>query len=227
MESKDFIGKFSFQDILAYFLPGVVMSTGLLFLLNQFEVIDYSKLKIDVFSGLIFFLFSFVVGVVSSGLSHPIIKLLYKIKKKEKPDKSIPLTYLKEDLKMAFKKEFNLDITDENWNEEYFYLCRNTVYEFMPGSSRSAFRQGGLRLLRRYMMFPTLFWAVNGIIYGILNLQNSKSLSIALILTSLIIGIYMQFNLWDRMYQNRIREIKYTLISFIGMSKTNELNGKR
>lgn len=226
MESKDFIGKFSFQDLLAYFLPGLVMTVGSLFLLNQFDILDYSALKIDLFSGLVFFLFSFVIGVVSSGLSNPIINRIYKIKKIEKPDKSIQLTYLKEDLKKAFKKEFDIDINDENWNEEYFYLCRNTVYEYMPGSSSSAFRQGGLRLLRRYMMFPTLFWSLNGVIYGVTNFQNSCVLSISLILLSLIMGVYMQFNLWNRMYQNRIREIKYTLISFIGMSKTHELKDR-
>ncbi len=225
MESKDFIGKFSFQDLLAYFFPGLVMTVGLLFLLNQVNIIDYSEINIDVFSGLVFFLFSFVIGVVTSGLSNPLINWIYYIKKIEKPDKSIQLTYLKEDLKKAFKKEFDLEVNDENWNEEYFYLCRNTVYEYMPGSSSSAFRQGGLRLLRSYMMFPTLFWSLNGVIYGIMNFQNSCLLSISLILLSLIIGIYMQFNLWKRLYLNRIREIKYTLISFIGMSMTRELKG--
>jgi hypothetical protein len=47
MNSKDFFGIFSFQDILAYLLPGMATTLGLYILLIQVNLFEIPEIKSD------------------------------------------------------------------------------------------------------------------------------------------------------------------------------------
>ncbi|GJM33177.1 MAG: hypothetical protein DHS20C18_21780 [Saprospiraceae bacterium] len=221
MNSKDFFGKFSFQDILGYFLPGIAVTLGFYVFLYQVELFPIPNIEPDIFTGILFFLISFTVGITLSGVSHPIVKFIYWLKKKDKPENSIPLKKSKDKLKQVLSSKLGLD-SIEDWDEEYYIFCNIMVKELLPNSFVFSYRQESLRIMRTYMMFPTLLWTINGITYGIHQWSISPFKGVFLIVISTLVGGMLLLNIWNRMYKNRQRMVTNILASFICLDKISE-----
>jgi hypothetical protein len=225
MDSKEFFNKFSFQDILAYFLPGVASTLGLLVLTDLLNFISVSTVKPDIFTGILFFLISFIIGITFSGLSHPIVNLFYRIKKIKKPEEMIILKETKNNLIESLNSKLNIGL-DGEWHEEYYTYCQIMVRELLPISFSYSYRQEGLRLMRNYMMFPILIWGISGITYGILQFHFSKLRSVLIIIICLILTYGLLYNIWDRMRRNRERAVKNVFASFVCIDEILERKEK-
>lgn len=223
MITKDFIGKFSFQDILAYFLPGTAISLGICFFLIQIEKIEISRIKLDIFIVVLFFIISFIVGIAFSGLSEPIVSVFYWLTKKKKPETDFLLKEKYQD-KINQLLSSNLDVEiKEEWDEENFVFCNIFVKELLPTSFSYSYRQKSLRLMRKYMLFPIVLWTINGIIYGIKFLSISPPIGLILIVISILLGFILLRNVWNRMHKNSQRDVRNILASFICIDKIYEI----
>jgi len=220
MNSKDFLAKFSFQDILAYFLPGTATTLGVYVLFSELNLFELPSLEADIFTGILFFLVSFIVGITLSGVSRPIVNFFYWLKKKERPENLIPMEP-KYKLKEALSEKLNIEFT-EDWNEEYYLFCRIMVKELLPSSFSYSYRQEGLRLMRTYMLFPVLLWTTIGLIHGINDFRDLKWNGVVLMVLSLLLGGLLLLNIWNRMHKNKERAIKNVLVSFICLDKILE-----
>jgi len=66
----DISKQFSFTDFLAYFFPGIISGLGIYFLLILTPAQHLlSKVSLDITTGILFVVFSYVIGVVISGFS--------------------------------------------------------------------------------------------------------------------------------------------------------------
>ena len=65
---------------------------------------------------------------------------------------------------MHSREIFGIIIENENeWDPKYFYICRIWIDENLPTTSKIAYKQNSLRLLREYLLVPTLVWSFCGI----------------------------------------------------------------
>lgn len=224
MTSKEVINKFSFQDLLAYFFPGIAIILGFTVLAEQFDFIKIEILKFNAMFGLIYLIVGFIAGITFSGISNLIDSLIYILKKKKKPEET---WFLNISFKTAVKKKLN-DLgfeVDDLSNKDCFAVCSVFVKELLPNAYAYSFRQEGLRLMRTYMLFPTLLWTLNGVFYGIDLVLISKLNGIIFVISSIGLGLLIILNLWSRMFKNRRRTVRNILISFISIDKINQFRG--
>lgn len=223
MEAKELTNKFSFQDLLGYFFPGLFGMFAIHLLLKHFDVQQTSEVSSNAFYSINYFVGCFILGIIFSGLSHPIVKIYYKLSKLDYPEKKLPDNISKQELEPIFNDVFGFSIQDKTWCSDYFYLCRNVVYEKMAITAGVIQRQGGLRLIRQYLLFPILIWATY-FIFLVTPLKNkSICLWLGALLLVVIITLLLLNNLLNRMHKNRKREVDYVLLSIITLPKLKDL----
>lgn len=208
----DIGNRFSLEDFLAYFFPGVTAALGIYVLINMISTgKSLPSLTADITTGVIFFVLSYILGVILSSLAELIFSKVSSYKE------VIPLNEeLKSIIIATFRDTFKVPpATEIKWSRDHFYLCRSVVYERVPGVLPSIQRQSSLRQLR-ISLVPTLFvWLLVGIEWGIQNLLRGSLLfgSIIIVLSiSLFIGIVIMTA--NRARSNEWREVREVLTAF-------------
>jgi hypothetical protein len=219
METKDFLGKFSFQDILAYLLPGIAVMLALVYVATKLEWYNAKINELGLFSAVIFFILSFILGIISSGVANFVARILGRIFKKVDPEKLPPSAHLLPKIETIFLNEIGMDISSVPWNKDYFILARDLVYQLMPNAASSSYRQGGLRLLRAYLISPSLLWM--GILCVVsINSESALCYKVFDCVIFLFIGLMLICYLWKESHENRKREVLYVFINLIALSTT-------
>jgi len=214
----DISNRFSLEDFLAYFFPGVTGTLGIYILLLltplQASLTNFSN---DFTTGIIFLVLSYIVGILLSGFSE-IAFLHYESKSKVKSHKDIiPLSDdLSRTVKEAFKETFKLGKeTHVEWCKDYFYLCRSLVFQSMPNALPPIQRQSGLRQLRMNLLPSIVVWGGAGIGWGLKMANDGNVLGIVLIIASLVLWLLFTRLTINRMQSNEWREVREVLTAFL------------
>jgi hypothetical protein len=214
----DVTNRFSIEDFLAYLFPGCVGTLGLYLLLLLTPLknsLTFSTANFTI--GILLLAWSYVMGLILSGCSLPIIKLIYKICGLDEPRKSIPFPELSQEIINAFKAIFKIDTsTDFQWSTTQFYLCRSLVLQWMPNAAQLIMRQIALRRSRENMVAAVLIWFFVGISWGIWNIINSFTIQgIILITVSTVLSLLIIIALINSLYGNRKREVHRIYTAFL------------
>jgi uncharacterized membrane protein (DUF485 family) len=208
----DIGNRFSLEDFLAYFFPGVTAALGIYMLIQMTRVSSsLPSLTADVTTGIIFFVLSYVLGVIFSSFAE----LAFSRVKSHKD--IIPLNDdLKKIIIATFRDVFRVPkATEIEWSRDHFYLCRSVVYERVPNVLPSLQRQSSLRQLR-ISLIPTLFvWLIAGVVLGIQTIIGKYILTGWMIISSsILMFIAITWITIDRARSNERREVREVLTAF-------------
>jgi hypothetical protein len=217
--------RFSFEDFLAYFFPGIVGSVGiyLLLLLTPLQI-PLSQLPNDIFAGAIFLVISYVVGVFLSGISEIVLSGL----RSHKSNLSFQEDF-NEAILRAFQDVFGTSkMTKDEWSKDHFYICRSLVYERMPSAAPALKRQSSLRQLRINLLPSLLIWCCAGIGWGVWSWVNNEivggisliAVAVAFCASFLVITI-------NRARSNERREVREVLTAFLAGYKTGAFDDRK
>jgi uncharacterized membrane protein (DUF485 family) len=208
----DIGNRFSLEDFLAYFFPGV---TGLLgiYILFQMTPVGSSlpSLTDDITTGIIFFVLSYIVGIIFSSFAE----LAFSNVKGHK--NVIPLNNeLKKLVIASFKDTFKIPKDAKiEWSQDHFYLCRSVVYERVPSIFSLIQRQSSLRQLRINLLPALFIWLLVGIGWGIqIVIKNTVVSGLIIIALSLLLFILISVITIDRAKSNEQREVREVLTAF-------------
>lgn len=208
----DIGNRFSLEDFLAYFFPGVTGSLGIYIL---FQLSPLSKripsLSTDIATGIIFFVLSYIVGVIFSGFSELIFAKVKSYKE------VIPLhDDLRKIILQAFTDTFKTSKGKKpEWSRDHFYMCRSFVYENMPNILPLIQRQSSLRQLRISLMPGLFIWFLAGIVWGIQEIaKNAVSEGVAIVITSSFLFVIITMMTVNRARSNEWREVREVLTAF-------------
>jgi len=212
----DISSKFSLEDFLAYLFPGVIGTLGIyyLFLIIPFSNIDY--LQINFLNGVIFFIISYLVGILLSSFSEAIIEIFPSYKS------NIPQEW---NSKMAVAKLNKLFIKNSNgneiWSKDTYYLCRSYVYINMPQVIPLVQRQSSLRQLRINIL-PVYFIFLLDVIVISLNISKSGKLleSYVLFVFSLLVYVLITIITYNRAKSNERREVREVISAILIYQET-------
>jgi hypothetical protein len=220
----DIGNRFSLEDFLAYFFPGVTASLGIYILIQITSVRNsLPSLTADITTGIIFFVLSYILGVIVSSFAEI---LFSKIKSHKDV---IPLNdELKKITIATFRDVFKVPKdTKIEWSRDHFYLCRSVVYERVPNVLPFLQRQSSLRQLR-ISLIPTLFiWLLVGIIWGIQNIMDSYVIIGSItIVSSILMFIAITLITINRARSNEWREVREVLTAFSASHRKSQVNDK-
>jgi len=208
----DIGNRFSLEDFLAYFFPGVTASLGIYVLIQMTSVnSNLPSLTADITTGIIFFVLSYILGVIISSIAE----LLFSKLKSNK--EVIPLNdELKKITIATFREAFKVPKnTKIEWSRDHFYLCRSVVYERVPNVLPSLQRQSSLRQLR-ISLVPTIFiWLLVGIVWGIQKIMNNNLMAGSAVIVS-VISMFVAITLVtiNRARSNEWREVREVITAF-------------
>lgn len=95
-------------------------------------------------------------------------------------------------------------VAKDEWSVSRFFPCRTLVQEKMPYAAQTADRQNGLRLLRGYLLFPSLIWTVAGIGWGVkFALDGAIVWGVTLLVIDIILSFRMLNAMTIRTYNSR------------------------
>ena len=220
----DIGNRFSLEDFLAYFFPGVTAALGIYVLIHMTAGnASLPSLTDDIAAGVIFLVLSYVLGVLFSSVAE----LLFSKMKSYK--EVIPLSdELKSIIIAAFRDTFAVPQNKEvQWSRDHFYLCRSVVSGRMPSILPSIQRQSSLRQLR-ISLVPTLFvWLLVGIVWGVQNILDKSFLFGSIIIViSVIIFIAVVMMTVNRARSNEWREVREVLTAFGASYKEGQAKAK-
>ena len=218
----DISKQFSFTDFLAYLFPGIFGTSGIFLLLMSTPLNkSLSQLSIDLSTGVLLLVISYILGVIFSGLAGDIILLFRRLTRKKDLREGLYLNVFSNALLDAFRDTFKVDEKSQiEWSEEHYSMCRSMVAEFMPETDLDARRQNGLRQLRKNLIVPILIWFAVGILEGIRELGgNARDWGVSIIIASTILAFLALKTLMDRMRGNEQREIQRVLLAFLSAYK--------
>ncbi|MBN1450503.1 MAG: hypothetical protein JW963_05755 [Anaerolineales bacterium] len=220
----DIGNRFSLEDFLAYFFPGVTAALGIYVLINMIVANNnLPSLTADITTGVIFFVLSYILGVIFSSFAE----LAFSKVKSHK--EVIPLNdELKSIVIAAFRDTFKISQNTEiKWSRDHFYLCRSIVYERVPSVLPFIQRQSSLRQLR-ISLIPTLFvWLLVGIEWGIQNiLDKSLIVGSTIIALSVIMFIAIAMMTINRARSNEWREVREVLTAFGASYRESQVREK-
>jgi len=220
----DIGNRFSLEDFLAYFFPGVTASLGIYILIQMTSVSsNMPSLTADFATGIIFFVISYILGVIVSSIAE----LLFSKVKSHKD--IIPLNdELKKVVIATFRDVFKVPKDAKiEWSRDHFYLCRSVVYERIPNVLPYLQRQSSLRQLR-ISLIPTLFiWLLVGIVWGIQNIVVKSIIAGSIIIVSAtLIFIAVTLITINRARSNEWREVREVLTAFSASYRKSQVNDK-
>lgn len=215
----DAFNRFSIEDFLSYFFPGVIGNLGItaLLLLTPLNT-KLVNLTMNVTAGVVLVIWSYVFGIILAGFSSRILTWVTKVYKDD-PRKSVPFEdkVLEGEFIKAYKLTFGLNHEVEiEWSAAKFYLCRFLVESYVPNASLLIRRQISLKRLRENLMPTVLIWCLAGIFWAFKCFSESYKgwgttlLILSPLLSSLI--LYVLAKSWDG---NRKREVRETCIALM------------
>lgn len=200
--------RFSFEDFLAYFFPGITALSGIycgIKLIAPKIITD--KLSINLFEGLLFFVVSYILGVILSGVSEIFVSNL-KSYKEDIPSKFFTISSIIDSYNKVFPKR---TITDNKWTLGHYYLCRSFIYKNFPEIIPIIQRQSSLRQLRINLLPIYLIFLIDGIILCKIKLANYKVMLIVAIVFLIILFIILLLITLERARSNEKREVREVL----------------
>lgn len=215
----DTFNRFTFEDFLAYFFPGVVGSLGLYLLLLLTPLRPHlARLSIDVSTGMILLVWSYTFGVIIAGFASPVLRVLEKISLiGPRVPLEIPLPHLKPDVIKAYRTVFKVDnSTEVDWSEAHFYLSRSLVENWMPVTGQFIRRQLSLRRVRENLTPCMFIWCFAGIGWGCKWFSLGEKVwgivlaSLSPILWLLVVGTLA--NRWDGNCKREAQEVCLALV---------------
>lgn len=214
----DLSKQFSFTDFLAYFFPGAFAVVGiyLLLLLSPAQVY-LANLNLDITTGLVFLIFSYIIGVILSSSSSAILKRIEKLLKYQDQHNFIPSHLFPDEVMSAFREVMELPKDKEiKWTYIHYQICLALILEKMPSSAQHIERQRNIALFRRNLISPLIIWGITGIVWGI----NEVLLGIVgwgwvFIVISLILSWVSTVSTVKRMHHGVRVEIRETLSAFL------------
>jgi len=211
--------RFSIEDFLAYFFPGVLGTFGL-FLLLLLTPLQELLTHIDKgFEALLIILglaLCYVIGNTLASVSEMFFRYR-KGKKRTLPLKAqIPaFSGLNTEVVNSYRQYFHIEGNLE-WTDTHYYICRSLVLEFVPHLASSIQRQSGLRQLRLNLIPVFIIWIVAGICWGIdIISKNNVLWGSILIVGSIGLGYPLIRILVNRMNSHERREIREVLTAFV------------
>ena len=219
----DIGNKFSLVDFLAYLFPGIVSTLGLflLLLLTPLGPLLLS-LPIDLATGVLVLVLSYVIGVLLSGFAEIAVKWIARITHRTWSRETIRMTAFRPQILAAFHALFEEDTEPQDkWMAQRFYLCRSLVFEHMPALAPFIQRQGSLRELRMNLLPAITVWLSVGIAWGTWAIRNGMVCwGYALIAGSVALWVLVGWVLYNRMNRNEQREVREVLTAFLAGYKS-------
>ena len=207
------LDRFSLQDFVAYFFPGVIGGIGIIWILMLTPLdAKISAIKLDISSVSILLVVAYVLGMVLSGISVPIAKwVISKIKIKTELSEILPEAII-ERIELALKtiNKTKVDLKTTN-REAYYYYCSNLVLHYMPEVAKNIERQNSLRQFRANMLAPILILMIAGIVWGIYYVSNGAyfwgSMMVSLTMIFSIVSSITLVKRSENNYVNQQRDI--------------------
>jgi hypothetical protein len=226
----DISKQFSFTDFLAYLFPGIMSIFGLysLLLLTPAQYL-LNKVSLDITTGILFLVISYVMGVIFSGFSRNLVTLIEKLTKYKDVRKTMPFDDFRDEVIKAFQDIFgNTPESKSHWSRTHYYLCRSLVFEKMPTIGLRADRQSNLALFRRNLVLPIFIWFITGVAWSI-SLINSNFVEwgILLIVITVLAWFFSITTTIDRLHGGESRETREVLLGFLAGYKAKIFIGQR
>src|SRR3990172_6823976 len=129
----DISKQFSFTDFLAYFFPGsfAILGIYLLLMLTPAQSV-MTTVSVDIATGIVFLVLSYIVGVVLSGFSFPLVNRIKRITGVKSITGTLPNGIIRDEVIKAFRDVFgDSEKQDTEWSIYHYGLCRsnNTIRE--------------------------------------------------------------------------------------------------
>lgn len=214
----DLSKQFSFTDFLAYLFPGAFAIVGLYVLLLLSPAKQYvGNIPLDITTGLIFLVFSYIIGVILSGFSGAAVSRIEKITKYQDGHGIIPSDLFPDDVIDGFKDVMGIPKDKElKWTQGHYRVCLMMVEEKMPTITQRVERQRIISLFRRNLISPLIVWEITGISWGVSTITRGQMWwGIIIIVFSLaIFGASIKATI-DRMHHGAKIEIRETISGFI------------
>ncbi|HSB01667.1 MAG TPA: hypothetical protein VLE49_13535 [Anaerolineales bacterium] len=226
----DIGNRFSLEDFLAYFFPGVIAASGVyaLLLLTPLKS-SLALLSADITTGIIFLVLSYIAGILLSGFSEIAFRFYDTRRKAQSQKDAIPL---QDDLRRAiieaYKDIFKISKGVKfEWSKDRFYVCRSLVFETMPSVLPPIQRQSSLRQLRMNLLPSLLIWFGAGLGWGIRELLSNDFLwGITLMVVSAVLFFAVTATTVNRMRSNDWREVREVLTAFLAGYETGAFENK-
>jgi hypothetical protein len=214
MESGISNNKFSLENFIKYFLPGSMITFGILVFTKLSHFQPYSLSGADWSTAFLFILISLVAGIIFSGISDQLNNLIYRVFGIEKPTGIFLLKELQGEFIEAFRTEFKIRLKRSAWCEEYFLLMKALV-----DKSRTSVASHEMTLLKGRLILPVILWTVNGTLFTLQGLEASQN-QLILVLSIIAGGYLLTVSLWLNMYKKTVSEVRQTMIAFVALSKS-------
>lgn len=225
----DISNRFSLEDFLAYFFPGLTGALGVYVALLLTPLRGWLLgLSADIVMGILLLFVGYIVGVFLSGFAEPITKFYQRFKKARRWKDALLLPGYEKAIITAYKQVFGLpEEVELKWTDSCFYLCRSLVLDTMPNITPIIQRQSGLRQLRMNMLPSLLIWFLTGIAWGIWALNNHQSnLGVGVIVASAALFMLITVFTLDRMHSNEAREVREVLTAFLVGHETGKFTSQ-
>jgi hypothetical protein len=225
----DISKQFSFTDFLAYLFPGIMSVLGVYALL-LFTPAQHilNKIPLDITTGVLFLVISYVIGVISSGLSSNFVKTIEKWQKYKDVRKTIPFDDFQDDVLNAFQDVFeHTPESKSTWSRTHYYLCRSLVLEKMPSIGLRADRQSNFALFRRNLVLPIVVWFFTGIAAGVSVINHSLLWGLLLIVITVFLSVSSVKTTVDRLHDGESRETREVLLGFLAGYKAKMFENQK
>jgi hypothetical protein len=214
----DLSKQFSFTDFLAYFFPGSFAALGLYLLLLLSPLQKYlAGVSFDITTGLVFLIFSYIIGVILSPFSSGVVKFFEKSRKFKSSQNVIPSDLFPDEILKGFREIMGI-AKDEKimWSRSHYRVCLMLVTEKMPLVAQRVDRQRNVALFRRNLISPLIVWGLTGSSWGIWHLKQSFiNWGISLIIGSVLLTVILVGVTINRMHDGEKTETRETLSGFL------------
>ena len=214
----DLSKQFSFTDFLAYFFPGSFAAVGLYLLLLLFPTNNYlTDLSLDITTGIVFLILSYILGVILSAFSSGVVKYVEKRTKFKSSQSTIPSDLFPNEVMKGFREIMSIAKDEHiNWSQSHYQICLMLVAEKMPLVAQRIDRLRNIALFRRNLISPLIIWGITGVSWGIWNItQDIIGWGISLTIGSLVFAITLIRVTIDRMHTGGIYETRETISGFL------------
>jgi hypothetical protein len=178
------------------------------------------KVSLDITTGILFLVISYVVGVIFSGFSSNLVKVIEKLQKYKDVRKTIPFDDFRDDVLKAFQDVFgHTPESKSNWSRTHYYLCRSLVSEKMPTIGSRADRQSNVALFRRNLVSPIFVWFITGTAWGISLTSSNLEWGLLLIVATILASFFSIKTTVDRLHDGESRETREVLLGFLAGHK--------
>jgi len=214
----DISKQFSFTDFLAYFFPGsfAILGIYLLLMLTPAQSV-MTTVSVDIATGIVFLVLSYIVGVVLSGFSFPLVNRIKRITGVKSITGTLPNGIIRDEVIKAFRDVFgDSEKQDTEWSIYHYGLCRSLITERMPAVAQRLDRNNNLALFRRNLVLPILIWMLTGIGWGIWMINTDiRGWGLLLISASVVVCVLAIRTIVERMRSGEETVVREALNGFV------------